>query len=152
MPPLLNHLRCSQCNCTESMFWKTTGDNQQLCYDCSEPTLKAKTETDCTRKVEDRKAKTRKSTRSTRYSIKNGNSTTTGTNQSTSIATGRLANTKPSGRGRRNLNRRPPVKTPVIPASTRHVNSLFYKVHKANSTIHISYSFPVSTKIFQFLH
>lgn len=131
MPPLLNNLKCSQCSCTESMFWKTTGNNQQLCYDCSEPTLKSRNESDYTRKVEDRKAKTRKSTRCTRYSIKNGNSsTTTGPNQSSSNTTSKLANTKSSGRGRRNLNRRPPVKTPVIPASTRHVNSLFYKVHK----------------------
>lgn len=126
-------LKCIQCNCTDSMFWKLTGDNQHLCYECTEPT-KSKSETETVRKMtDDRKTKTRKSTRSTRYNgNKNGNGTSTGTSQTPSNG-GKAATVKPSGRGRRNLNRRPPIKTPTIPATTRNVNSLFIKVGKFNA-------------------
>lgn len=125
-----NHLKCSHCQCTESMFWKATGDNQHLCHECSAST-KGKQDTDTARKAaDDRKTKTRKSTRSTRYNgNKNGNGTSTGTGPAASNGS-KTASTKPSGRGRRNLNRRPPIKTPTIPASTRNVDSLFYKVGK----------------------
>lgn len=127
MAPTYNHLKCKQCSRTESMFWKSIGENQHLCYECTEPG-KNKSELDNVRKTDERKTtKTRKSTRSTRYNGKNGNGTVAGTSQTTSNA-GKAVNSKPSGRGRRNLNRRPPVKTPTIPASTRQVDSLFYKV------------------------
>lgn len=130
MSPAYNSLKCCQCNCTESMLWKAIGDNQQMCNDCFEQgRSNGKQDSDATnnRKSDDRKLKVRKSTRSTRYNGKNGNSNTNASGQTTSNSS-KSSSTKLSGRGRRNLFKKPPVKAPTIPATTKHVESLFYKV------------------------
>lgn len=137
MSPLSEGLKCGQCGCTESLFWKSIGDKQQLCNDCFELS-KHKQDSDINRKTDDRRSKLRKSTRSTRYNGKNGNngnSSQSGAANSTSTKGG---NGKSSGRGRRNLFRRAPVKAPSIPATTQHVTSLFYKVssHPTRSILH----------------
>lgn len=136
MSPSCDSLKCVQCNCTESMLWKSVGENQQICNDCFEQNkINTKTETETARqpKPEERKGKLRKSTRSTRYNGKNGNgnSVASGTNANS----GKTTNVKSSGRGRRSLFRRPPMKAPSIPAQTQHVKSLFYKVSIRNDTI-----------------
>lgn len=128
MPPLHEHIKCAQCNCTESLFWKSIGDRQQLCNDCFEQSkLATKQENETNRKTEDRRSKLRKSTRSTRYNGKNGTNSNNLTGAASSNATKNSTN-KSSGRGRRNMFRRPPMKAPSIPATTHPVKSLFYKV------------------------
>lgn len=132
MSPLYENLKCVQCNCTETLLWKSIGEKQQLCNDCFEQNKNnTKQESDGNRKTfgktDERRSKLRKSTRSTRYNGKNG----TGTNNTigtTTSNTTKINNTKSSGRGRRSLFRRPPMKAPTIPATTQHVKSLFYKV------------------------
>lgn len=126
MSPLYDNLKCVQCNCTEAMLWKSIGDKQHLCNDCFEQSKNnTKLENDVKHRTDDRRSKLRKSTRSTRYNGKNGTGSgnVPGTSNSNSNKT---SNTK--SRGRRNLFRRPPMKAPTIPASTQHVQSLFYKV------------------------
>lgn len=129
MSPLYDSLKCAQCNCTESLLWKSIGEKQQLCNDCFEQTkISTKQEHETNRKAEDRRNKLRKSTRSTRYNGKNGN----GPNNASVAAnsnSNKSTTTKSSGRGRRSLFRRPPMKAPTIPATTQHVKSLFYKVN-----------------------
>lgn len=128
MSPLCDVISCSECNCTEALLWKSIGDKQQLCNDCFEQIKNnTKQEVDINRKADDRRTKLRKSTRSTRYSGRNGTSATN--SQSGSISnTNKSASNKSSGRGRRCLFRRPPMKAPTIPATSQHVDSLFYKV------------------------
>lgn len=129
MSPSIDSLKCIQCNCTESMLWKSVGDNQQLCNDCFEQTkLNEKLESEPSRRSDERRSKLRKSTRSTRYNGKSTNGTTISTGLTTSNPTKTNNNIKSSGRGRRNLFRRPPVKAPTIPATTQNVTSVFYKV------------------------
>lgn len=132
---------CSQCNCTESFLWKLIGENQHICNDCfdknsknvkSEPsTVTTASTLASAARAEERKARLRKSTRSTRYSGKNGNGLphAAASNGSgvASANTNKAAGVK-SGRGRRSLFRRPPMKAPVISATTTSVKSLFYKV------------------------
>lgn len=126
MSPLYDNLKCAQCNCTEAMLWKSIGDKQHLCNDCFEQTKNnTKSENDGKHRSDDRRSKLRKSTRSTRYNGKNGNGPANGNANSN---TNKSSNTKSSGRGRRSLFRRPPMKAPSIPATTQHVQSLFYKV------------------------
>lgn len=128
MSPIYDNLRCAQCNCTEALFWKSIGAKQQLCNNCSEGNKinKEKQDGETHRKTDDRRIKLRKSTRSTRYSKNNA----TSNNASGAVASNSNKNstTKASGRGRRNLLRRPPIKAQSIPATTRYVKSLFYKV------------------------
>lgn len=128
MSPLYDNLKCAQCNCTEALFWKSIGAKQQLCNNCSDgnKTNKEKQEVETHRKTDDRRTKLRKSTRSTRYSKNTSNS-----NAATGVVSSnsnKSSTTKSSGRGRRNLFRRPPIKAQSIPATTRCVQSLFYKV------------------------
>lgn len=132
---------CFQCNCTESFLWKPAGENQHLCNDCfikNSKNVKKELDTMTTAttiatasRPDERKARLRKSTRSTRYSGKNGNvpSTATGNNGSgtTNAGSTKAAGSK-SGRGRRSLFRRPPMKAPTISATTTYVKSIFYKV------------------------
>lgn len=120
MPPLSDSLKCAQCKCTEAMLWKSIGEKQHLCNDCFEHTKSN------TKQENARRNKLRKSTRSTRYSGKNG--TGSGTNGPGNSNSTKTNTTKTSGRGRRSLFRRPPMKAPTIPATTQHVKSLFYKV------------------------
>lgn len=133
MSPLYENLKCAQCNCTEALLWKSIGEKQQLCNDCFEQTKSnTKQEADCSNrkacgKTEERRSKLRKSTRSTRYNGKNGGGTSNATGTTNSNTT-KANTTKSSGRGRRTLFRRPPMKAPSIPASTQNVNCLFYKV------------------------
>lgn len=129
MSSLYENLKCAQCKCTEAMLWKTIGDKQHMCSDCFEQTKSnPKPETnDIKPKSDDRRGKLRKSTRSTRYSGKNGTASGNPSGASTSNAT-KSTTTKTSGRGRRSLFRRPPMKAPTIPATTQNVKSLFYKV------------------------
>lgn len=134
-----------QCNCTESFLWKPAGENQHLCNDCFEKNSKnVKIELDTMTTVttfattayqrpDERKTRLRKSTRSTRYSGKNGNgsasnATTNNGSGAASAVTTKVSGVK-SGRGRRSLFRRPPMKAPTISATTTSVKSLFYKVH-----------------------
>lgn len=138
MSPLCDNLKCAQCNCTEAMLWKSIGEKQQLCNVCFEQTKNnTKQETDGNRKTfgktDERRSKLRKSTRSTRYNGKNGTgpSNASGTANSNTTKTN---STKPSGRGRRSLFRRPPMKAPTIPATTQNVKSLFFKVSLNNKT------------------
>lgn len=122
-------ISCSQCNCTEALLWKSIGDKQQLCNDCFEQIkTNTKQENDISRKADDRRTKLRKSTRSTRYSGRNG-SGASNSQAGISSSTNKNTGTKSSGRGRRCLFRRPPMKAPTIPATSKHVNSLYYKVN-----------------------
>lgn len=135
MSPLYENLNCAQCNCTESLLWKSIGDKQQLCNDCFEQTKNnTKQESDGNRKTfgknDERRSKLRKSTRSTRYNGKNGTGSSGAPGTTSSNAT-KTNSTKSSGRGRRSLFRRPPMKAPTIPATTQHVKSLFFKVNQA---------------------
>lgn len=132
MSPLYDNLKCVQCNCTEAMLWKSIGD-KHLCNDCFEQT-KNRSEHEGKHQNDDRRSKLRKSTRSTRYNGKNGNGPANGTGNSN---TNKNSKTNSSGRGRRSLFRRPPMKAPSIPATTQHVQSLFYKVcyHQFNLMI-----------------
>lgn len=133
MSPLNDNIKCAQCNCTEALLWKSVGDKQQLCNECFEHNKnKTKQEAENNRKTDDRRTKLRKSTRSTRYSAKN---TTGPTNPpgAASSSTNKITTIKPSGRGRRSLFRRPPMKAPTIPATTQYAKSLFYKV--SNNTV-----------------
>lgn len=132
---------CLQCKCTESFLWKPAGENQHLCNDCFEKNCKnvksesetapAAATTSTTSRTDERKARLRKSTRSTRYSGKNGNgslnATSTNGGGAVSTVSNKASGTK-SGRGRRSLFRRPPMKAPTITATTTYVKSLFYKV------------------------
>ncbi|XP_031631303.1 GATA zinc finger domain-containing protein 1 [Contarinia nasturtii] len=124
---LCEKLKCAQCNCTAALLWKSISDTQHMCNDCFEQTKNnTKQEIDGNNQRKPDRSKLRKSTRSTRYSGKNG----TGSNQlpgTSNSNSSKTSNTKPSGRGRRSLFRRPPMKAPTIPASTHHVKSLFYK-------------------------
>lgn len=129
MSPFYDHLKCAQCNCTESFLWKSIGDKVQLCNECFEQTKNNNTKHDAEshRKPDDRRVKLRKSTRNTRYNGKNG---TASSNQPGAASTNlnKTSTTKASGRGRRSLFRRPPIKAPITPATVQHVTSLFYKV------------------------
>lgn len=130
MSPLYDNLKCAQCNCTEAFLWKSIGDKVQLCNECYEQTKNiTKHDSESNRKAEDRRVKLRKSTRNTRYNGKNGtgSSNPPGT---TSSNLNKNTTTKASGRGRRSLFRRPPIKAPITPATVQHVTSLFYKVCK----------------------
>lgn len=121
-----DNLRCAQCSCTEAFLWKSVGEKQHMCNDCFEHTKNhTKQETDGSSKAE--RSKLRKSTRSTRYNGKNGTASNNlpGPGNTNSNKTN---NIKSTGRGRRSLFRRPPMKSPIIPASTHHVNMTFYKV------------------------
>lgn len=132
MSVLYDNLRCAQCNCSETLLWKSIGVKQQLCNNCFEESKNCtKQEGEIHRKTDDRRIKNlRKSTRSTRYSKNsNGSSNTTGAVSSNS---NKSSTTKPSGRGRRNLLRRPPIKSLSIPATTQYVKSLFHKVSRFN--------------------
>lgn len=136
MSPSIDSLKCIQCNCTESMLWKSVGDNQHLCNDCSDQNkINGTTESESNRKPDEKKGKLRKSTRSTRYNGKGSNGASNSTGATTSNPT-KSNNVKPSGRGRRNLFRRQPIKAPTIPATTRNVKSMFYKVCNVHQ-IHI---------------
>lgn len=122
-----DNLKCAQCNCTETLMWKSIGVKQQICNNCyTESKNQTKQDGESHRKTDDRRTKLRKSTRSTRYGKNNSSSNnttggiTTSTNKSNAAKTG--------GKGRRNLLRRPPIKAPSIPARTKFVKSLFYKV------------------------
>lgn len=128
MSPQYDVISCSQCNCTEALLWKSIGEKQQLCNDCFEQIKNhTKQETEINRRADDRRIKLRKSTRSTRYGT--GSSNSQGGISSKNIAT------KSSGRGRRSMCRRPPMKAPAISATTQYVKSLFYKVGLPSSTI-----------------
>lgn len=133
MSPLYENLKCVQCNRTEALLWKSIGEKQQLCNNCFEQTKSnTKQDADCNNrrafgKTDERRSKLRKSTRSTRYNGKNGSGTSNAT-ATTNSNTTKISSAKSSGRGRRSLFRRPPMKAPTIPATTQHVNSLFYKV------------------------
>lgn len=132
MSPSIDSLKCIQCNCTESMLWKSVGDNQHLCNDCSDQSkTNGKTESESNRKPDEKKGKLRKSTRSTRYNGKCSNGISNSSGATTSNST-KSNNVKPSGRGRRNLFRRQPIKAPIVPATTRNVKSLFYKVQSGS--------------------
>lgn len=135
---------CLQCNCTESFLWKPAGDNQHLCNDCFEKNSKnvkneldtittAPTTTTSFRPDAERKTRLRKSTRSTRYSGKNGNGSSNAVVNNVSgvpsAGTNKASGGK-VGRGRRSLYRRPPMKAPTISATTTYVKSLFYKVNR----------------------
>lgn len=127
MSPLYDNLKCAQCNCTDALFWKSIGAKQQLCNNCSEGNKNnAKQEGETHRKADDRRIKLRKSTRSTRYGKNSAN--TNNTAGAVASNSNKNSTTKLSGRGRRNLLRRPPIKSLSIPATTRNVKSLFYKV------------------------
>lgn len=130
MSPSIDSLKCIQCDCTESMLWRSVADNQQLCNDCFEYNkINAKSESDpnSNRRGDEKRGKLRKSTRTTRYNGKNSNGTSNAVGVTASNST-KSNSTKPSGRGRRSLFRRPPVKAPTIPATTQNVKSVFYKV------------------------
>lgn len=134
---LCEKLQCAHCKCTEALLWKSVGEKQHLCNDCFEQKNSTKQDSDGGGQRKSERGKLRKSTRSTRYNGKNGSGTnqTAGTSNSNSNKTG---NTKTTGRGRRNLFRRPPMKAPSIPATTHHVKSVFYKVIAIyQSTIHL---------------
>lgn len=154
--------KCLQCDCTESFLWKSVGENQHLCNDCFERNNQnVKNESDTmtmatipsttatapatASRPDERKIKLRKSTRTTRYNGKNGKSSS---NASGSIGSC-VATTVPSkssgiksGRGRRSLFRRPPMKAPTISATTTYVKSLFYKVNRKMSKLTIQRSSP----------
>lgn len=127
MSPLYDNLKCAKCSCTEALLWKSIGAKQQLCNNCSEGNKSnGKQEGEPHRKTDDRRIKLRKSTRSTRY----GKNAASSNNLSGAVASisSKNSTTKSSGRGRRNLFRRAPIKSQSIPATTRNVKSLFYKV------------------------
>lgn len=127
MSPLYDNLKCAKCSCTEALLWKSIGAKQQLCNSCSEGIKSvAKQEGEPHRKTDERRIKLRKSTRSTRYG-KNNASSNNGAG-AVSSNSNKNSTAKSSGRGRRNLFRRAPIKSLSIPATTRNVKSLFYKV------------------------
>lgn len=137
MSPSIDSLKCIQCNCMESMLWKLVGDNQHLCIDCSDQSkTNGKIESESNRKPDEKRGKLRKSTRSTRYNGKIGSNGTSNSTATTTSNSTKSNNVKPSGRGRRNLFRRQPIKAPTIPATTRNVKSLFYKVYKIATIIY----------------
>lgn len=153
---------CLHCNCTESLLWQPVDENQHLCNDCFEKnskkvknewdTITKATATATASRLDERKVRLRKSTRSTRFSVKNGNglSNIIGSNGSgvTSAGSNKTSGVK-SGRGRRSLFRRPPMKAPTISATTTHVKSLFYKViHWIYMYISFIPQFPNSYSIF----
>lgn len=129
MSPLCDNLKCAQCNCTEALFWKSIGAKQQLCNNCSEgnKTNPKQEGGETHRRTDERRIKLRKSTRSTRYGKNNGSSNNAA-GGAVSSNSNKTSTTKSSGRGRRNLLRRPPIKSIPVPATTRNVKSLFYKV------------------------
>lgn len=134
MAPAIENLKCIQCECTESLLWKQINDSQHICITCFEKTqntVKAETESanQITNKTEDRKTKLRKSTRSTRYSKSGSNQSQSNSNKGANIKT---------GKGRRSLFRRPPMKAPTVTATTKHVKSLFHKVNSMVFYIHFS--------------
>lgn len=144
MSPLYHKLKCAQCNCTESLFWKSIGTRQHLCNNCSDGSNKnnkeKQQEIETHRKPDDRRTKLRKSTRSTRYSKNNAN--TNSASGAVSSNTNKSSTTKSSGRGRRNLFRRPPIKAQTTPATTRYVKSVFHKVSHDAFVYLIAFNLP----------
>lgn len=129
MSPSYDNLRCAQCNCTETLLWKSIGAKQQLCNNCSEDNKNnAKQEGETYRKTDGRRIKLRKSTRSTRYG--KNNATASNAPGAVSSNSNKNSTTKSSGRGRRSLFRRPPIRALSVPASTQYVKSLFHKVSR----------------------
>lgn len=123
-------------------MWRRIDDNQQICNDCYEKNrnnLKEELESANTAfvaKTDEKKTTTRlrKSTRSTRYKAKSGSIAATVQNGPTANNTNgsqpKPATQKGGGRGRRNLQRRAPMKAPTMTATTSFVKSLFYKVNE----------------------
>lgn len=145
---LCDSLKCAQCNCTETLLWKSIGVKQQLCNNCYEENKNhTKQEGETHRKTDDRRTKLRKSTRSTRYG-KNSSGTANASGPLSSN-TNKSSTAKTSGRGRRNLCRRPPIKALSIPARTKCVNSLFFKVTQPDH-MHQYSRFSQTTRFFSF--
>lgn len=127
MPPSRTNVKCFQCKCTESLMWKQIGSNQQLCHTCFEAN-KNELESISAAKTDAKKGfSRRKSTRCTRNTMKNIIATTTVTSQPSATNSKVTAN-RVNTRGRRNLNRRAPIKAPTTTATTTNVTSLFHKV------------------------
>lgn len=123
-------------------MWKQIGSNQQICHSCFEMN-KTELESIAAAKNQDRKGHLRKSTRCTRLNLKNGTAQANTSNQQTTVAAAaptatvtavaannKIGITRINARGRRNLNRRPPVRAVTTTCTTTHVKSLFHKVKK----------------------
>lgn len=116
--------KCLQCDKTESMLWRNI-DNGLLCHECYEQNntkIELEPESDNGSTIinghyqqngEKDNSKTRKSTRTTRFKPK------------TTTCTATKASSK--GRGRRYIfKKQTPFKSPIVPVSTRTVESVFY--------------------------
>lgn len=121
---------CVQCNATESLLWRPL-ENGEVCNDCytnedSKKDITVKADSDETNSVDVKQDSTetttsaggkvtRKSTRSTRYKLKNPGSTS--------------KPGPPKGRGRRSLFKRPPLKAPTATATIVTSDSVYFKVN-----------------------
>lgn len=124
MPQKPTTIKCVQCNHTESPMWRLC-ENGQICNSCYEENKKQllnelEPETpepagnENTNSNNGEVKKLRKSTRTTRYKSKASNNTGTTVKNIT------------KGRSRRNIFKKPPIKAPVIPATTTFSDSLFH--------------------------
>lgn len=128
MAPSRSHIKCFQCKCTESLMWKQIGSNQQLCYTCFEAN-KNELESIVAGKSQNKRVVTRrKSTRCSTRNIAKNITSIAAINAQQNTVNSKSAASRINTRGRRNLNRRPPVKAPTTTATTTHVTSLFHKV------------------------